>query len=205
MTADPSARLAARDAALRAVGRTIVNFRRLEHHLKILSPLGPVEGTPASINRQIEARVKQAADYTLGQAIGEWIQALDGVPAKRMPTNDLFDPTVRLEFGPELDAAGKEAHASALRALLAARNELVHGRQTLIDWDSIEACERLADDLRGLNDDIARALRFVEGLTGWLRDLHNDLQGASTAIDAAVLMLDGPEPPAPGQSPSRAT
>jgi hypothetical protein len=33
---------AAKDAALRAVGRTIVNFQRLEHTLKLAARLGPI-------------------------------------------------------------------------------------------------------------------------------------------------------------------
>jgi hypothetical protein len=37
--------VAFKDSALSAVGRTVVNFQRLEHNLKIAARLGPLEGS----------------------------------------------------------------------------------------------------------------------------------------------------------------
>ena len=65
-----------KDLALRAVGRTVVNFQRLEHNLKVLARLGPVEGVLAKVRRDIEKRAEKASSFTLGQAIQAWMGAL---------------------------------------------------------------------------------------------------------------------------------
>ena len=173
-TGEPSSYSPRKDAVLHAVGRTLVNFRRLEHNLKLLSRLGPIEGTPASVAQQMEARVKLAAEYTLGQAIGAWFQVLDGVSVRRMPTDDLSDTTIRSRIDFLLDTTERESHAEALKTLLAARNALVHGELLLIDWTLTDACDRLIEHLEGLNDAIAAQMEFVVHLLKSLGELRSD-------------------------------
>ena len=118
---------APKDAALRAVGRTVVNFQRLEHNLKILARLGPIEGTLSKIQRDIERRAEKAASFTLGQAIYAWLEAIDIDRPQAIPTNDLFEPTLRGTFSIGQDSDGRRAHGETLKALLEIRNNLVHG------------------------------------------------------------------------------
>ena len=66
-----------KDAALRAVGRTVVNFQRLEHNLKIAARLGPLEGVLSKVQRDHERRTEKASSFTLGQAIEAWLTELD--------------------------------------------------------------------------------------------------------------------------------
>ena len=63
-----------KDAALRAIGRTVVNFQRLEHNLKLAARLGPVQGTIPKIQRDIGRRFERAETLTLGQAIQAWLR-----------------------------------------------------------------------------------------------------------------------------------
>jgi hypothetical protein len=154
---------------MHTVGRTLVNFQRLEHNLKALSRLGPVAGTLAGIEKDLAARRERASRYTLGQAIGAWSQVLESspTPPTRMP--DLFDVTIdySIDFGIASDVM--EAHAEALTALLEERNHLVHGALATFDWDSREACAQLIAHLHEVNDAIREQMNFIATLADALR------------------------------------
>jgi hypothetical protein len=156
-----------RDTALRAVGRTVVNFQRLEHNLKLAARLGPVHGTLAKIKRDVEKRIERAATLTLGQAIQAWLSAAqDGPPPETSPTPDLFDVTMSMSFSWGADSASQIAHGLALKSLLETRNSLIHGGLVEFQWDSPTECEGLIERLEQVNASIATELEFV---TSFLR------------------------------------
>jgi hypothetical protein len=67
----PDSTVTFKDLALRAVGRTVVNFQRLEHNLKFAARLGPLDGVLAKVQRDLERRTEKASSSTLGKAIGD--------------------------------------------------------------------------------------------------------------------------------------
>lgn len=156
--------MTSRDAALRAVGRTVVNFQRLEHNLKLAARLGAIQGTPAKIHRDIERRSDRAATLTLGQAIQAWLSVNDGEQLSASHTPDLFDATIRMTLSLGMDTELHSAHAAALRALLETRNELIHGRLVKFEWDSPEECDRLVTQLDELNRSIAKQIEYVHSI-----------------------------------------
>lgn len=153
-----------KDAALRAIGRTVVNFQRLEHNLKLAARLGPVQGALPKILRDLERRNERAENLTLGQAIQAWLKYCDGSEIQDAWTPDLFDISVRMTFTLESDADSRNAHAEALRALLETRNELVHARLAHFPWDSPDACDALVRELAEVNTAISEQLEYVTSL-----------------------------------------
>jgi hypothetical protein len=125
-----------RDLALQAVGRTVVNFQRLEHNLKLAARLGSVQGTLPKIQRDIEKRIERAATLTLGQAIQAWLSTATTESAATSGAPDLFDVTMEMNFSWDTDERVREAHGLALRTLLEARNNLIHGGLVHTKWDS---------------------------------------------------------------------
>jgi hypothetical protein len=150
-----------KDLALRAIGRTVVNFQRLEHNLKVMARLGPVEGVLSKVKRDIDKRAAEVSSFTLGQAIRAWLTVINNEvpPASRTP--DLFEPTLHVTVSLETDAETQRAHADALKELLEIRNNLVHGRFAQFDWDSREACEALVEELNRVNEAIAPQIDFL--------------------------------------------
>lgn len=146
------------------MGRTVVNFQRLEHNLKIVAHLGPVEGALSKVLNDVKKRAEKVSTFTLGQAIQAWmgIIASDGPSHER--TNDLFEPTLRGTFSLAGDAEALRVHADALKALLETRNDLIHGRLARFDWESQEGCEALVEELNGVNDTIAPQIEFLAGI-----------------------------------------
>jgi hypothetical protein len=124
----------ARDAALRAVGRTIVNFQRLEHSLKRAAQLGPLQAPAEKLQQDIARRQQRADTLTLGQAIQAWLAVGRDTQAQTEWTPDLFDVSLQVTVTLEPDPAADGAHAKALIDLLEARNALVHARLATFPW-----------------------------------------------------------------------
>ncbi len=78
-----------KDTAFHTLGRTIVNFQRLEHNLKILASLTPFETYEHTVETHLEKQREKAARFTLGAAISAWIDLLDG----KVETSKRMDET----------------------------------------------------------------------------------------------------------------
>ena len=150
-----------KDAALRAVGRTVVNFQRLEHNLKIAARLGPLEGVLAKVQRDFERRTQKTSSFTLGQSIEAWLSAMKGGDPRINPTPDLFDPTIRLMFSLGEDTDSWVRHGEILKGLLELRNGLIHGGLVNFDWESQAECDRLVAELTDVNEIIGSQIEFL--------------------------------------------
>ncbi len=175
------------DSALRAVGRTLVNFQRLEHKLKLAAQLRPIEGNLPKFQREVEKRRERSATLTLGGAIQAWLSAADGKLTERGFTNDLFDATFQVAFTFFPDAETLDAHGAALKALLETRNNLVHGDLVHVRWDSPEDCERLMAKLEAVNQDIDRQMTFITSILAAVKAI-----GALRAEDLEILFEKPP-------------
>ena len=172
-----------KDAALRAIGRTIVNFQRLEHNLKLAARLGPPRGTVHKIQNDIARRHERAATLTLGAAIQSWLSYIEGTPVQDGVTPDLFDVSIELTFSLEPDAESDLAHANALKALLKQRNDLIHTRLATFQFESPKACKKLVAELDKVNVAIIEQLDYVGSLLAAIVDLHKE---HTEAIAAAL-------------------
>ena len=152
------------DLALRAVGRTLVNFQRLEHNLKLVARLGPLKGTLAKMERDVAKRVERAAELTLGGAIQAWLSTAGGEMTLSGSTPDLFDADFQLAISFVPDAENLAAHGVALKSLLDIRNKLVHSDLLHIQWESPEECNRLVTKLDAVNAEIGPQMQFFESI-----------------------------------------
>jgi hypothetical protein len=182
-----------KDTALRSVGRTIVNFQRLEHNLKLAAQLGPLQGTVQKIQRDIARRQERAGALTLGQAIQAWLAYCDGTQAQVIWTPDLFDVSIQMTFSLESDAEARNAHAKALRNLLDTRNDLIHTRLAKFQWESPDACDALVLELNAVNANISEQLDYVTHLFKEILALQNEAAEAAMAelSEAAVASTTG--------------
>lgn len=155
---------AVRDDAFRAVGRTVVNFQKLEQLLKLAAQLGDAQGNLHSVKRDREKREERAQSLTLGQAIGAWTGYLKGDSLPPTWTPDLFDISFEKTFSIESGSESLGAHAKALRALLESRNSLVHGRLARFPFESAKACAELVAELDGINSEIIEQYEFIKKL-----------------------------------------
>jgi hypothetical protein len=162
-----------KDAALHTLGRTIVNFQRLELLLKHLAQFAPVEGPIHTIDMQLKTRKEKADRFTLGAAITAWLDVLDGKVGKPVTTNDIFAITMKSRVCFNIDAALQEAHAAGLKALLEERNSIIHGELAQFPWDSDVDCRELATYLENLNEAIKQHMDFLEPIVAALTRVNS--------------------------------
>jgi hypothetical protein len=179
-----------KDAALRAVGRTVVNFQRLEHNLKLAARLGALNGTIQKIERDVAKRHERAGSLTLGQAIQAWLENCYGTPAQLEGTPDLFDITFQMTFSLEADDESRNRHAKALSDLLETRNDLVHSRLAKFEWESPQACEHLVVELDNVNAAISEQLQYVSSLLNAITELSRDHADALESMLVASGVCD---------------
>jgi hypothetical protein len=164
----------AKDAALRMVGRTVVNFQRLEHNLKVAARLGPLDGTIQKIQKDIARRHERASALSLGQAIQAWLVNCDEPPARSAGTADLFDVSVQMAFSLGLDAESRIRHAEVLGNLLKLRNDLIHLRLAKFEWDSPNACNGLIAELDQVNTTISEQIEYTHLLLKSIAELNKE-------------------------------
>jgi hypothetical protein len=163
-----------KDAALRAVGRAVVNFQRLEHNLKLAARFGPLEGVAAKIQKDIERRSEKAQSFTLGQAVQAWLSAINSDPNPSNRTPDLFDPTIRMTLSLDSLSDHVNSQPETLRWLLEVRNNLIHGGLVRFDWNSPTECVRLIEELNAVNAEISVQIEFLSEVLLSLKDLGPD-------------------------------
>lgn len=165
---------ASKEAALHMVGRTVVNFQRLEHNLKLAARLIPLQGTIQKVQRDIAKRHERASALTLGQAIQAWLDLCRGQPWTNHETPDLFDVSVKTTFTLESDLESQERHAKVLRDLLDVRNDLIHSRLAKFEWETPEACDDLVADLEQVNTTISNLIEYTSTLLNAIAELHKE-------------------------------
>lgn len=171
-----------KDVALRAVGRTVVDFQRLEHNLKLVAHFGPMEGVLLKVQRDIERLAKKASSYTLGQAVRAWLGAIEGDIPRHSHTPDLFEQTLQTTVSLRMDSETQKAHGDALLALLESRNELIHGGLVKFDWESQDECAKLIARLDDVNDKIRIQMDFFVALMKGMQEIRaKDVLIAETA------------------------
>ncbi len=153
-----------RDAALKNLGRTIINFQRLEQHVKALATIQPLSGSISKVQRDHERHIEKTLGFTLGAAINTWVETLHGSRPRQPLIADMFDITmqghIQFDFDPEM----KARHAQQLRELLEYRNELIHGKRLAINWDSDSECEALFAELDEWNKRIGVQVEFLQSI-----------------------------------------
>jgi hypothetical protein len=158
-----------RDVALRAVGRNVVNFQKLEQCLKVLVRTDHLSGPLSTVEGKVVKRRSRSAGYTLGKAVQEWLRIADCGDKTPAATQDLFEPWVSISFEPPIAAERLAEHSEALNALALERNNLIHQDLANFDFESDASCQTLIAALDSQNCRVLEQLKFlaptIKGLT----------------------------------------
>jgi hypothetical protein len=150
-----------RDIALRAIGRNLVNFQKLEHCLKALVRTEHVAGPMSMLDEKVANRVTRTSQYTLGRAVQEWLRISTFEQTPRPQTQDLFEPWISVSFSLPIDSERLAAHSEALNALAGERNEMVHLKLANFNFESDAECADLVRFLDAQNLRILEELAFL--------------------------------------------
>lgn len=150
-----------RDVALRAIGRAVVNFQKLECCLKVLCRLQDWSGPMSQLEGKVRNRIDKTTKFTMGSAVADWLRIARKDGAQKPLTADLFEQWVSVSYGPFLGPEQIAEHEEALNSLAIERNNLIHHELANFDFTSEEACRELLARLDKQNVRILEQLAIL--------------------------------------------
>ena len=121
-----SARRPEVDEVLRRIGRNLLHFQQIEHLLKHLIGCARIEGTAATAQFNHAERQRKLQRQTLGKLAGEFANNVLADAEARDSPEALDEGGLSLTLCIQTNSASVEQHMADLKAILDARNELVH-------------------------------------------------------------------------------
>ena len=172
------------DEVLRRIGRNLLLFQHIEHLLKHLMSNARFEGTIASAPANHEQRRAKIHKQTLGQLAGQFADDVLADAGERDAPESLSEAWFSFGFTIQTDSAFVEQHTAEMKAVVDARNDLIH--HFLPRWSPASE-ESNREALTYLDDQRARALP-MRGL-GSVRGVAGQLEGAHQFGQASGLVL----------------
>ena len=164
MTGTPEpARTPEVDEVLRQIGRNLLLFQQIEHLLKQLTSSARFEGTVASLQANLEDRRAKIHKQTMGQIAGQFVDDVLVDAGDRDAPENLNEVWFSFGFTVQADSAFVEQHNAEMKAIVDARNDLIH--HFLPRWSS-ESEESTREALTYLGEQRAQALPMRDRLLG---------------------------------------
>ena len=157
------------DEVLRRIGRNVVIFQQVEHLLKFLNAHSAVIGPASQLSARVEKQVAAVHKNTLGELAGKLVNNILQPPAEHESPDEIDEIWFGFRFSVGADAEFVDRHDQEMRALVDARNDLIH--HFLPRWQSSVGGDT-ESALTYLDAQRAEAVRMMERLEGWARSLE---------------------------------
>lgn len=172
------------DEVFRRIGRNLLLFQHIEHLLKQLMTSARLEGTVHSMQANFDERRARIHKQTLGQLAGQFVDDVLADAGEREAPENVDEAWFSFSFTIQTDSAFVEQHAAEMKAVVDARNDLIH--HFLPRWSpASEVSTRAA--LAYLDEQRAQALPMRDRLQGFA----NSLQEAAKAHAEFVSSPEG--------------
>ena len=160
-----------RDAALRKIGRNVVNFQKLEVSLKQILPTLRYAGPLREVQSLHAANVQKIRKKSLGELANSFHSALYAGKHIVPDPVESTEITITHSFHTELNSTEVAETKKALIRLVRERNLLIHFELASIDFSSIPACGELSVRLDEQNERICVQLNHLQAL----RQTHSEI------------------------------
>lgn len=136
------------DEILRRVGRNVVNFQQVEYLLKQFNAQAALHAPASQLASQLEKQIASVHKSTMGDLAAQMVSNVLRPKEEHQSLNKIDEPWVSFRFTVQNDAEFVDCHELEMRALVDARNELVH--HFLPRWKD------------AVNGDFDRALAYLD-------------------------------------------
>lgn len=153
---------------LRRIGRNVVNFQMVETMLKHLNANASVHGPASQLADRMEAQRTAVHRKTMGELAGKMVTHVLQAPPEHQTPDEITEPWIGFHFTVETNAQFIDQHDQEMRALVDARNDLIH--HFLPRWDSaVDGDAETA--LAYLDAQRDETFRMLDRLKGWVKAL----------------------------------
>ncbi len=157
------------DEVFRRIGRNLLLFQHIEHLLKQLMTGARIEGTVKSMQANFDDRQAKIHKQTLGQLAGQFVDDVLADAGERDAPEHVEEAWFSFRFTIQTDSAFVEQHTAEMKAVVDARNDLIHHflpRWSPASEDSTRAALEYLDRQR------AQALPMRDRLQGFANSLQ---------------------------------
>lgn len=166
-----------RDEVLRRIGRNVVNFQMVEAMLKHLTANASVHGPASQLEERMEAQRTAVHRKTMGELAGKMVTHVLQAPPEHQTPDEITEPWIGFHFTIETDAQFIDQHDQEMRALVDARNDLIH--HFLPRWHSaVDGDAETA--LAYLDAQRDETFRMMDRLKGWVKALDEGRRQIAT-------------------------
>lgn len=156
------------DEVLRRIGRNVVNFQQVEHLLKYLNTHSAFRGPASELSARFEKHAATVQKKTMGELAGKLVDNVLRLPPEDETPDVIEEIWMGFRFSIETDAEFVDRHDQEMRALVDARNDLIH--HFLPQWHS--AVDGDTDNaLAYLDAQRDETMRMMDRLQGWARSV----------------------------------
>jgi len=163
---------AARDEALRKIGRNVVNFQKVEACLKYLIAVSDVQTTKDGLSPEHRRRTAKTQRLPFGHLSEAFYQTIYGAEAAAAAPSNGTDISMSTFFRVEADAATVKRQKRTLSALVTERNRLIHQDLSGFDHNSIASCRGL---ISMLDEQNVRVLSQLEELATLIAEFKSHM------------------------------
>ena len=142
---------------LQKIGRSVVNFQKLEGMLKSLSWVSRYSGTPADIQRQHAKHTDALRKKSLGLVVSDFFEKIYVDSGSRDAESQASDYGLRFS----IPDGERERLKALLVTIVQERNELIHTRLLNFDSQSTQSCTDLNAFLDKQHERITPALKEI--------------------------------------------
>lgn len=157
------------DEVFRRIGRNLLLFQHIEHLLKQLMASARLEGSVHSMQANFDQRRARIHKQTLGQLAGQFVDDVLADAGEREAPENVDQVWFSFGFTIQADSAFVEQHTAEMKALVDARNDLIH--HFLPRWSPASE-ESTHAALAYLDEQRAQALPMRDRLQGFVNSLH---------------------------------
>lgn len=170
------------DEVFRRIGRNLLLFQHIEHLLKQLMAGARLEGTVKSFQANFEERRARIHKQTLGQLAGQFVDDVLADAGERDAPEIVDEAWFSFGFTIQTDSGFVEQHTAEMKAVVDARNDLIH--HFLPRWSPTSA-ESTQSALIYLDEQRASALPMRDRLQGFVRSLQEAAKAHADFMSSA--------------------
>lgn len=154
---------------LRRVGRNVMNFQQVEYLLKYLNAHAAFRAPASELAARFEKHAEAWHTKTMGDLAGKFVNNVLKLQPDDEPSGEIDEVWIGFKFSIETDAKFAERHDKEMRALVDARNDLIH--HFMPRWQ--QAIEGDVDSaLAYLDAQRDETMHMMERLQGWARSVN---------------------------------
>lgn len=182
----------AKAITLQKIGRNVVVFSRLEHQLTGLVRNTRVSGSVSKLTASNAKTQRKFPKLSLGRLAEELWKNLFASHTPNSRPEEIEEPWISQLLQVEMEKADQKRWKQSLDSLVTSRNNLVHKKLPKLDFNSMEVCAALDQELDDQYIKICEHIEEFNNLARSFQDMQRELGEALKTGNFVLIEEENP-------------